>query len=288
MDMHKAQTFGGDWTAEKLSIVQGYSCGYLTALKNQPFRLIYVDACAGYGYYQIKDTGETQDGSPLTALNAVSNGEPKRAFDHLVFIEKSFKAIQALNSLPNQFPDRNIDICHADANDLLPKFCQELKPNDRAIIFLDPFNTTISWQTIELLAQTKRADCLILCPVWAISRMMPKGSPPTEGNAKSLDRIFGGRRFWYPAYERSLFDDIQMRMPGVDEISDLYKARLETVFTEVAPQTKRMKNEKNAPLFDLFFASSNLAGAKIAVRIATSVMKAAKQDKHQPTLNLFS
>ena len=41
--------FGGPWTEEKLAILKKYLDTYTTVLKNQPFRLIYIDAFAGTG-----------------------------------------------------------------------------------------------------------------------------------------------------------------------------------------------------------------------------------------------
>ena len=41
--------FGGSWTQEKLNILRGYLDAYTTALKDQPFKLIYIDAFAGSG-----------------------------------------------------------------------------------------------------------------------------------------------------------------------------------------------------------------------------------------------
>ena len=42
-------SFGGQWTLEKLGILKRYLDAYTTVLKNQSFRLIYVDAFAGEG-----------------------------------------------------------------------------------------------------------------------------------------------------------------------------------------------------------------------------------------------
>ena len=41
--------FGGQWTIEKLDILGRYLDAYTTALKNQPFKLVYIDAFAGHG-----------------------------------------------------------------------------------------------------------------------------------------------------------------------------------------------------------------------------------------------
>ena len=56
--------FGGEWTRQKLEILRRYLEAYTTALKDQPFKLIYIDAFAGDGYwrpgtpYTIEDYGD--------------------------------------------------------------------------------------------------------------------------------------------------------------------------------------------------------------------------------------
>jgi three-Cys-motif partner protein len=46
------QLFGGSWTEKKLEILKKYLDAYNTALKNQPFKRVYIDAFAGTGYRQ--------------------------------------------------------------------------------------------------------------------------------------------------------------------------------------------------------------------------------------------
>lgn len=41
--------FGGNWTEQKLGILEAYLDSYTTALKNHGFRLVYIDAFAGSG-----------------------------------------------------------------------------------------------------------------------------------------------------------------------------------------------------------------------------------------------
>lgn len=45
----EAQPFGDRHTVQKLETVEKYLQAYVTALKHQPFELLYVDACAGSG-----------------------------------------------------------------------------------------------------------------------------------------------------------------------------------------------------------------------------------------------
>ena len=83
-------SFGGPWTQEKLDILRRYLDAYTTALKNRPFRLIYLDAFAGPGLWSPRsgyerdydDFRELHEGSPRIAL-----GVQDRPFDRLIFME---------------------------------------------------------------------------------------------------------------------------------------------------------------------------------------------------------
>ena len=281
------QAFGGDWTAQKLEILRRYLDAYTTALKDQPFQLIYVDAFAGYGSYQpgaayrpedYGDFQELHDGSPRIAL-----GVRDKPFDRLVFIEKEPAACQALESLKDEFPGCGIEILEDDANTALPNFCAALRPYDRAVVFLDPFATQVSWDTVAALAQTGKIDCWILFPLMAIARMMRLDAEPTAALAIQLDRIFGGREHWENFYRVSpqqplpMFADepAQERSSGSDQIAARCRERLESVFAQVAPTSRTLRNRTNSPLFEIFFAASNPAGtgAGIAVNIADHILR---------------
>ncbi len=70
--MSTKQKFGGPWTVEKLNILSAYLDFYVTALKNQPFKKIYIDAFAGTGKIKIgnEEKYEIIDGSAKLALSA--------------------------------------------------------------------------------------------------------------------------------------------------------------------------------------------------------------------------
>ncbi len=151
--------------------------------------------------------------------------------------------------------------------------------HDRAVVFLDPYATEVSWETIESIAETGKVDCWILFPLMAITRMMPRNNEPTGALAANLDRIFGGREHWVNFYasskQLSLLDDELplQREVGGNQIADRYRERLESVFQMMAPTSRTFLNSKNAPMFQLFFAASNPIGAPIAVRIADHILK---------------
>ena len=279
------QAFGGDWTAQKLAILSAYLSDYTTVLKNQGFELVYVDAFAGYGSYQpgvdyrsedYADFQELRDGSPKLALRVQD-----KPFDRLVFIEKDPAGCQALKLLKDEFPGRSIDIRNEDANTALPNFCAALRSYDRAVVFLDPFATQVSWATVDALAQTGKIDCWILFPLMAITRIMPPDAKPSEPLAQQLDRIFGGREHWESLYHISpqqpllpfANEPAQERLRGSDQIAARYQERLAAVFARVAPARRTFRNSKNVPIFELFFAASNPIGAPIAVRIANHILR---------------
>ena len=200
-------TFGGDWTSRKLEILKLYLDSYTTALKNQPFKLTYVDAFAGTGdwhpgkgyYREYDDFRELRQGSPRIALEIQD-----KAFDRLLFIEKDPQRSKSLQELRREFPNRKIEVVTGDANTALPEFCRRLGKFDRAVVFLDPFATEVAWETVEIIARTKKIDCWILFPLMAITRMMPNKNEPTPDCAERLDRVFGSREHWQSLYKPSL------------------------------------------------------------------------------------
>ena len=279
------RSFGGPWTQQKLRILSLYLDAYTTALKNQPFRLIYVDAFAGEGSWRpgsayttdYDDFRELHKGSPLIAL-----GITDKPFDRLIFIEKDSQRFELLRKLHEEFPRRDIEVLNEDAEIALPAFCQSLRVEERAVVFLDPFATEVSWAMVEGMAKTQKIDCWILFPLSAIARMMPRRSEPSAELSNQLDRIFGGRELWQDFYSTSpqprlplpFFEDQfeQIRSSGSSQIAHRYRDRLESIFEKVAPSGREFKNSKNSPIFQLFFAASNPKGAKIAVNIAKHII----------------
>src|SRR4051794_39545640 len=107
MPKRKLQSFGGNWTEQKLAILRDYLQRYTTALKNTPFTKYYIDAFAGTGYREDRDAtvypGELfaeltaeevvafRDGSARLAVQT----EP--AFDRLLLMEKSKRRANELS-----------------------------------------------------------------------------------------------------------------------------------------------------------------------------------------------
>lgn len=277
-----AQPFGGPWTERKLLVLGEYLDKYTTALEPQPFKLVYVDAFAGegqwrpnsgYGTDAYEGYRDVVEGSARIALSV-----PKKPFDRLIFIERDTERCNSLNELRSAFPGRDIVIRNGDANKEVAAFCGGMRGNERAVVFLDPFATDVRWETVERLARTKKADCWILFPLGAVARIMPTAEEPSPQLQARLDVIFGGREHWGSIYhdapQRRLFgEQSQQRDTGSDSIAGLYRKRISSVFEKVAPTSLTLRNSRNAPLFELFFAASNPRGAPIAINIANHIME---------------
>ena len=272
-----APEFGGPWTQIKLEILRRYLDAYTTALKNQPFNLIYVDGFAGAGSYRESGSDydefhEFREGSARIALEI-----DDKPFDQLMFIEKGKKRAKSLRELALEYYHRPIQVVQGDANTEVTKFCERMEPLDRAVVFLDPHATEVAWTTVEAIARTEKIDCWILFPFMAVARIMTRSGEPRAEWGKRLDRIFGGREHWQRGYrdspQLSFLDDEPRRERGPsNRIALLYRDRLEEIFHRVAPTSRTLKNSKNVPLFELFFAASNPVGAAPAMRIANHIL----------------
>jgi hypothetical protein len=98
--------FGGRWTHLKLEALEKYLAAYTTALKNQHYRLLYIDAFAGSGDFSTKgaDGHRIYTGSARIALDT------QPMFDELVFIEHSRSRYKRLCAVASENPERKCGV----------------------------------------------------------------------------------------------------------------------------------------------------------------------------------
>lgn len=268
-----AQRFGGKWTEQKLAILGAYLTAYTTALKNQPFDLLYLDAFAGSGSVQIERENEESAfllGSPLIAASVED-----KAFDRLVLIERSEANAAALrgaiSGMPN--PDR-ASVIVGDANIHVLDFCDRMGEFDRAVVFLDPFALEVTWDTVAAIAETQKCDTWILFPISAIRRMLPLHDEPTVENIAHLTRVFGDAS-WRSVYDQPTQPSL-LGTPesdsGIEQIARIYAERLRSVFVRVVGRGGVLLNSRRSPLFVFVCAVANERGATAANRIATHII----------------
>lgn len=269
-----------DWTERKLEILRRYLDAYTTALKKQPFQLMYVDAFAGTGKVKLRtaDRGGQKfiDGSARIAAS-ISD----KPFDKLIFLEKDPKRCNALKKrLNGKHKDRKIKVVNTDANIYLRKLCCKWKDAGadwRGVLFLDPFATQVEWKTVEAVASTQALDTWIWFPVSAICRMLPRDKRPDPKLEGRLTKVFGDKS-WKDLYhddpQRNLFEEPSIRDPGVQLIRNAYEEKLRGAFgNRLLDCSKPFANSKNSPFFDLIFCAGNERGIKVSHKIAKYLLK---------------
>ena len=290
------QQFGGNWTDQKLQRLREYLIAYQDVLKEQPFKLRYIDAFAGTGYntpkaspedqsplfndLAAKDTRQFLDGSARIALQI------PRPFHEYIFVEHDAERCAELLQLKTDFPAlaSRIKPINDEANRYLTSLCNNsnwLREGRRGVVFLDPFGMQVSWTTIQAISQTQAIDLWLLFPLGiGVNRMLPKSGQFPPGWRKRLDSMFGEPDWFSAFYEThttpSLFGDAQevsVKRADYSAIKSYFVKRLKTIFPHVAENPLPLLNSSNCPLYLLCFAAGNQKGGKIAKRIAEHILK---------------
>jgi three-Cys-motif partner protein len=288
-----AHSFGGKWTQAKLEKVGYYLQTYSTALKNQKFKLIYVDAFAGTGYVNLEDKAENQpffaefeetevrDFVSGSAKNALEVNPP---FDEYIFIEKDEGRFSELDNLKKDYPnlENRIFPVSADSNEYLKSFCEGDWRYKRAIIFLDPYGMQVKWETIEAIAKTQAIDLWILFPLGvAVNRLLKKDGNISESVKKRLDEMFGTENWFKDFFQKksqpSFFEEETgfEKTANLDSIANYFNQRLASIFADVAKNPLKLYNSKNNPLYLLCFAvgNPNPKAKGLAVKFANHILQ---------------
>jgi three-Cys-motif partner protein len=285
--------FGGAWTQRKLGALGKYLQAYTTIFKGNPrahfYSITYVDAFAGTGSLQRPELGGLADLIPGLRENdkEFRKGSVKRAleieppFDEYVFIEKSVRKCRELRGIANDLPSRNIKILNEDANSAMLRWCKNLDTRrQRAVVFLDPFGTSVRWEVMAALGQTRAVDLWVLFPYSAVNRMLVRDRKPPKSWADRLTAVFGTPNWEEAFYSTSAFPSLLDSMEPAElihksvdfrSITDFFVARLKGEF-EAVSEPLPLYNSNGSLLFLLFFAAGNERSAKTGLKIANSII----------------
>jgi len=260
--------FGGSWTEQKLAVLEGYLDSYTTALKDKPFKLIYIDAFAGSGKVEASISEDSShsdvvsflDGSPIRALKVTD-----KSFDELIFIEKDLEYYTQLRQrLESNHPERNVRIHNEDANIFLLNLLHDWN-SCRGVLFLDPFATQVEFRTIQKVASFNALDTWILVPIATISRLLPKKKDPDAISQKwtqRLNRIYGDdswRELYQVSPQGELFHEHEIeREPGNKGLRLIYQQKLKDEFQDrFLSESLELKNSRNSVMYELMFFCGN-------------------------------
>lgn len=179
------QSFGGTWTLLKLEILEKYLAFYTNALKNQDFKLCYIDAFAGSGDIDVRGIGNIS-GSALRAIDY--------PFDRYIFIDNENDYANKLGeAIKKRGIDKDITIMVGDCNKLLETIHSVLwyKNRWRGVIFLDPYAMDLKWASLEAIAKTKAFDVWYLFPLSALNRVLQRDGNIPVKNKEKINELLG-------------------------------------------------------------------------------------------------
>lgn len=293
---HKKNTVG-PWAEEKLKALQDYLQAYNHALKNKPFRRVYIDAFAGSPISRIrtKDDSELiepsaffEDEQTATEQEKFVAGSPIRAlecspgFHQHFFFDLDQTRAEALQTFVNENGRTDVKVQVGDCNPLLRDLAGTFTAWDlRGVAFLDPYGAHLEWSTLVALAKTQKIEVIINFPVaMAINRLIVKSGNVPEKWSDQLDACFGTSQWRDLSYRKEvdLFGaEYTTKEGGVaDRLLGLYMTRLHEIFPHVAPP-RLIRNTRKAPLYYLIWAGPNEVGLKIARHVLKQGEKVRKR-----------
>jgi len=249
--------FGGEWTQEKLEIVDKYLGFYTSALKKFSWaKLVYIDAFAGSGKTKISD-GTEVEGSPAIAL--------KYEFEKYYFIEYDSKRKAELEEyIKTNFPDKvsRVEFIEGDCNIELPKIFEALAKNHnyRGVMFLDPYALELKWEILEK-AKSVSLDVWYLFPMMA-NRLITKDKKKLDDlqYREKLISLLGSDEFEKVMYKEtgqiSMFDEVQYVKEPVKKLIEYVADKLKDLYGGT-PRMKPFKNAKDSTIFLLCFFITN-------------------------------
>lgn len=280
----KGSHFGGEWTIQKLHIIENYLNAYTTALKNRKVKKVYIDGFAGSGKTELKCKSNDEqhpiivDGSALLSL--------KYDFDEYYFLELDTDRIKLLRkNVELNFPEKmdKVHFISGDCNEKLSKVLSRITVYHRCLMFLDPYALELKWETLEKISKCGVVDLWYLFPL-SVVRLMAKNKNIPESNKDKVNSILGTDAWLDELFVESeqliLFGEPEFERIEYDKVLDYIKNRFATIFPFVSPNSKILKNEtKNAPMFMLCFMMTNESESaqKLASRIVKDIIRSAEK-----------
>lgn len=258
----------GDWAQDKLFYVKHYIDTFEKSMRAKPWRnRVYIDLFAGPGKCVDRSSGKYFLGSPLLALTT------EFPFTDYFFVDMDSKNLKALEarSQSSLVPFDRINFLIGNASEQVYEITKRIREFDSSYIsgiwnslnlaFLDPNGLELEWSIISELAQMKKMDLIIHYSQQGVERMAKR----SVGSKKetTLDRFFGDTG-WKDIYYKNKDSVKGYHRPLIN----YYKSKLKDLgYIEVKDDEEiwtepLMRNQNNAPLYRLLFASKSELGVK--------------------------
>lgn len=291
------QKFGSTHTDTKLQKLTAYLRAFNTALKNKPsasspFERLYVDAFAGTGEIETAESNlPLIDGAEMDAFIP---GSVRRAlevdppFHRYVFAEQDAGKAKSLQALVSGYAGKQCEVHIGDANEMVAKTVRTTDwTRTRAVVFLDPFGSQVSWSTLELLAATKAVDLWYLFPSGlSVLRQISRSGHVLPEHRPALDRIFGPNDWESVLVKREPTDDLfgnsdlqLVHRASADQITQFMIDCMSKIFAGGVHPRWLPLGSRNIHMYSLVFACANPSDAafKLAHKLAGAVLNSKRK-----------
>lgn len=288
----------GPWAREKLDALEKYLNFYCSVLKNQNFKLVYIDGFAGAPITSVRKTPDNEQSLESWARAGIEDfddrveyvmGSPIRAlsinpgFDRHFFFDIDKDRVAELKALKANWPTKWIHVEEGDANERIRKLMQQIgnRRDVRGVAFLDPYGPDLEWQTVSEIAASGRFEVFINLPIhMAINRLIARNGERNPEFEKWIDACFGTgdwREVVYPETNTLFGTREGFKATGTPDILlRLYVDRLGKIFKCVAPP-RLIRDSKNRPLYYIIWAGPHSKGQQGAEYVLGHGEKLAKK-----------
>lgn len=291
----KGSHFGGEWTLQKLHIIDEYLKSYSLVLKNLKVKKIYVDGFAGSGKTELKtkdldNSGFlqeiTDDGSQPLVVEGSALLSLKYDFDEYYFLELDTNRITDLEqNIRDNYPEKisKVHFINGDSNTTLLEVISKITKYDRCLMFLDPYALELKWETLEAISKCGVVDLWYLFPL-SLIRLIEKERDINEANKQKVSSILGTDewidKLFTESSQLNFFGDTHYNRVDYNQILNYIIGRFSSIFSYVSPDSKVLKNEaKNSPMFMLCFMMTNNSNKaqNLAAKLVKGIIKSTER-----------
>jgi three-Cys-motif partner protein len=239
----------GRWALDKYRLVSLYGRLFSTAMKRKWAMRAYIDLYAGSGFSELEETRQIYWGSPLLAL-AVPD-----PFDKYLFCDRKPESVQALRERVERFfPSAETQFVTGDCNERIIEIVDHIPRGSSALsfCFADPFDLSIHFSTIEVLARRRMDFLFVLALNMDANRNVAHYT--SQENTK-IDTFLGlpnWRQLWQEAESQG------MRFPRF--LAEQFSTQMEHIGYLPVPfhKMKQIRSDlRNLPLYHLALFSKH-------------------------------
>lgn len=272
--------FGGNWTKEKIDILETYAKAYLSVFKNRPNdKLLYFDGFAGSGeilHLDKEGNEKTLKGAALTILGL----DNPRPFDLYYFVEKEKAFANALEAkIKEVYPSKEAHVVSCDCNEkiiALSSFLKDKGKQYKTLGFIDPKGMQLEWKSIASL-KGLHIDLWVLNPTSGANRLLKRDGNIDKAWLKRLNIFLGLSdeeilgHFYKQSIQQGLWGEASVvkERDAINKLHELYAARLTGHVFKYVSKPRVLRNTNGTILFHFFMATNN----DIAIKIANSVVE---------------